>query len=196
LCNSIHSVTCNFPAQLLSHYRVPFFIYVCWNQPYVSSYVSLYFSVRARALGSLVSAVAQITATLIMGSFLDWQRFSLNQRARYSYMFIMTLIGSCWVWGVVVQDGYTKHKPALDWNSSGFGRGWALYVLWQVNFALTYNYGYWLVGYMAKEPKEIVRYTSAVRAIEAAGQCVASGISSTKTPVRNFSGFIDFEGAY
>ncbi|KAF2500056.1 MFS general substrate transporter [Lophium mytilinum] len=162
---------------------VPFFIYVTWNQPYVSAYVSLYFTVRARALASLVGAVSQICATLIMGSFLDWQRFSLNTRAKVSYIAMMLLLGGCWVWGIVVQRGYSHHKPALDWNDSGFGRGWALYVFWQVNFALTYNYGYWLVGYMAKEHREIVRYTSVVRAVEAAGQCVASGISSTKTPL-------------
>lgn len=118
-----------------------------------------------------------------MGSFLDWSRLTLAQRARYSYIFIMSLIGGCWIWGIVVQHDYTKHKPALDWNDNGFGRGWALYVLLQVTFALTYNYGYWLVGYMAKDSKEIPRYTSVVRALEAGGQCVSSGISSTKTPV-------------
>lgn len=64
----------------------------------------------------------------------------------------------------------------------------------QVNFALTYNYGYWLVGYMAKEHREIVRYTSVVRSLEAAGQCVASGISSTATPVS--SCVTNYEGYY
>jgi hypothetical protein len=36
---------------------------------------------------------------------------------------------------------------------------------------------------MAKEPAEIVRYTSIARALEAAGQCIASGISSTSAPL-------------
>lgn len=36
---------------------------------------------------------------------------------------------------------------------------------------------------MAKEPAEIVRYTSFARALEAAGQCIASGISSTSAPL-------------
>lgn len=35
---------------------------------------------------------------------------------------------------------------------------------------------------MAKEPAEIVRYTSIARSLEAAGQCIASGISSTSAP--------------
>lgn len=36
---------------------------------------------------------------------------------------------------------------------------------------------------MARDPAEIVRLTSTVRAVEAAGGAVASGISSTHAPV-------------
>ncbi|KAL4952081.1 hypothetical protein BDW69DRAFT_185754 [Aspergillus filifer] len=42
----------------------------------------------------------------------------------------------------------------------------------QVNFALAYNYGYWLAGYVGRGPAEIVRLTSTVRA-------VSSGLIST-----------------
>jgi len=55
-------------------------------------------------------------------------------------------------------------------------------VFQQVEFALTYNYGYWLIGFLAKSPAEIVRYSSVARGVEAAGQCVASGIASTSVP--------------
>jgi len=95
----------------------------------------------------------------------------------------MALIGGCWIWGTIVQKEYSAHKPALDWSDSGFGRGWALYIMWQVNWALTYNYGYWLIGNLAREPADVPRLTSTIRALESAGQCISSGISSTKTPV-------------
>ncbi|CAI7602262.1 unnamed protein product [Penicillium bialowiezense] len=139
--------------------------------------------VRARALASLIAALGQITANIFFGSFLDWNRFTLNQRARYSYIFIMALFGGTWIWGTVVQHGYEMHAPKLDWVDSGFGRGWAFYIMMQVNFALAYNYGYWLAGYMARDPAEIIRLTSTVRAVEAAGGAVASGISSTHAPL-------------
>jgi hypothetical protein len=145
--------------------------------------MSLYFSVRSRALASLVTAVGQVVATAIMGSFLDWTRLSLNQRARYGFLALMTISCGTWVWAVVIQHKYGLHKPALDWDDSAFGEGWALYVFQQMEFALAYNYGYWLMGFLAREPAEVVRYTSVARGVEAAGQCVASGISSTKTPV-------------
>ncbi|KAL4784579.1 major facilitator superfamily domain-containing protein [Aspergillus varians] len=162
----------------------PFFFYATFLLSYASSYLTLYFSVRARALASLISALAQITANFFFGSFLDWQRFTLNQRSRFSYIFIMALFGGTWVWGAVVQQGYEIHTPTLDWVDGGFGRGWAFYVLMQVNFALAYNYGYWLAGYVARGPAEIIRLTSTVRAVEAAGGAVASGLSSTSAPVR------------
>ncbi|EOO00311.1 putative duf895 domain membrane protein [Phaeoacremonium minimum UCRPA7] len=162
---------------------IPFFFYATYLLSYAGSYLSLYFSVRSRALASLVSALAQITANIFFGSFLDWKRFTLNQRARFSYIFIMALFGGTWIWGTVVQRDYWHHKPALDWSDHGFGRGWAFYIMMQVNFALSYNYGYWLAGYMARDPAEIVRLTSTVRAVEAAGGAVASGISSTKAPL-------------
>jgi hypothetical protein len=41
--------------------------------------------------------------------------------------------------------------------------GWALYVFQQVEFALTYNYGYWLLNYLAKETAEDVRHSSVAR---------------------------------
>lgn len=160
---------------------------MAWELPYNSSYLSLYFSVRSRALASLVAAVAQVVTTLALGAFLDYTKLPLNQRARYAYLFIMALAGGCWVWGVVVQAGYSDASsapPSLDWGDDGFGRGWALYIFWSINFSLAYNYGFWLVGLLARDAKEVVRYMSVARAAEAAGQCVASGISSTEAPVR------------
>ncbi|KAL4790563.1 hypothetical protein BDV19DRAFT_393937 [Aspergillus venezuelensis] len=95
----------------------------------------------------------------------------------------MALFGGTWIWGAVVQHGYEIDTPTLDWADSGFGRGWAFYIMMQVNFALAYNYGYWLAGYVARGPAEIVRLTSTVRAVEAAGGAVASGLSSTSAPL-------------
>lgn len=157
---------------------------MAFQLPYNSSYLSLYFSVRSRALASLVSALAQVLTTLLFGAFLDWTSLSSNRRARYGYIFMMSLIGGCWVWGTVVQVGYSQNKPSLDWDDQVFGRGWALYIFWSINFSLAYNYGFWLIGLMARDPKEVVRYMSVARAVEAAGQCIASGISSTSAPVR------------
>jgi hypothetical protein len=118
---------------LIPVYSVPFFFYATFLLSYAGSYLSLYFSVRSRALASLVSALAQITANIIFGSFLDWKRLSLNQRSKISCLGLMSLFGGTWIWGTVIQHEYGLNKPALDWVDSGFGRGWALYIMMQVN---------------------------------------------------------------
>lgn len=86
-------------------------MYVTWELPYSSAYLSLYFSVRARALASLVSAVAQVVAALAFGAFLNQKRISLNKRAQIGYIFIMSLVSGCWIWDTIVSTGYQKHKP-------------------------------------------------------------------------------------
>lgn len=96
---------------------------------------------------------------------------------------MMILSGGVWVWAVIIQHKYQRNRPALDWGNAAFGEGWGLYVFQQIEFALKYDYEYWLMGFLAKKPEEIVRYSSVARGVEAAGQCVASGISSTKTPL-------------
>jgi hypothetical protein len=141
--------------------------------------MTLHFSTRSRALASLITALAQILATALMGTFLDYKRLTITQRARIGFLTIMILSGGIWTWAIIIQHKYQLTNPALDWADSAFGEGWSLYVFQQVKFALTYNYGYWLIGFLAKRPAEIVRYSSVARGVEAAGQCVASGIAST-----------------
>lgn len=152
--------------------------------------MTTYFSVRSRALASLITALAQVLATLFMGTFLDLKRFTLNQRARYGFFGMITLSGGVWVWAMIIQHKYHHAPPALDWGDDGFGEGWALYVFQQVEFALTYNFGYWLIGWLAKRPVEVVRYAAVARGVEAGGQCIASGISSTQTPLMVSAGII------
>lgn len=65
--------------------------------------MTLHFSTRSRALASLVTALAQIFATGIMGTFLDWKRLTLNQRARFGFLGMMTLSGGIWAWAIVIQ---------------------------------------------------------------------------------------------
>lgn len=110
--------------ELISLHSLPYFLYVAFELPYNSSYLSLYFSVRSRALASLVSALAQVFTTLLFGAFLDWTTLSLNRRARYGYIFMMALAGGCWIWGTIIQIEYTEAGPSLDWSDTGFGRGW------------------------------------------------------------------------
>ncbi|ORY92770.1 major facilitator superfamily domain-containing protein [Leucosporidium creatinivorum] len=161
---------------------LPLFWYATFPLSYAGNYLTLYFSTRSRALASLVAAIVQIIGNVIFGCFLDWQRISVNARGRYAYIFMMALAGGTWVYAAVVQTEFSSAAvpPALDWDDKGWARAWVLYILIQLNFSIIYNHAFWTVGGLAKHPSEIIRFTSIVRGVEAAGGAVAAGIASRK----------------
>lgn len=78
---------------------------------YASTYLTLYFSVRARALASFLSAICGVAVTTLLGVFLDSQRWSLATRARVGGATVVTLFSAMLVWAVVVQKIYTDTNP-------------------------------------------------------------------------------------
>lgn len=155
---------------------IPICAYATFPLSYVGSYLTLYFSVRSRALASLVSALVQILGNLVTGMFLDWRTLTTNQRARYAFIAIMSLTGGTWVYAAVIQHEYSATSPKLDWIDSGWARGWFLYILIQLNFALVYNYMFWIIGSLSENANETVRWSALIRGVEAAGGAVA-GVS-------------------
>lgn len=92
--------------------------------PYCSTFLGLHFSVRARALASLVTAVLNIGVNFVLGFFLDSERFQLKTRARWSYIAI-ALLGLCtWIWGLVLQVEFSSQAKLIkyDWVDPGFAR--------------------------------------------------------------------------
>ncbi|GAA5834699.1 hypothetical protein JCM11251_003636 [Rhodosporidiobolus azoricus] len=164
---------------------IPVSFYAIFSLSWVGSFLTQYYSVRARALASLVAALVQILGNLVFGAFLDWQRLSLNARVRWGFIGMMTLHVGTWIWATIIQQEYETAavKPAFDWSDAGFGRGWVLYLFVQLCFSTIYNYMFWVIGGLAKHSNEVVRFTSIIRSWESAGGAVASGIASTKTPL-------------
>jgi hypothetical protein len=152
---------------------IPICAYGTFPLSYVGSYLTLYFSVRSRALASLVSALVQILGNLVTGIFLDWRSLTMNQRARYAFFAIMTLTGGTWVYAAIIQHEYSSTNPKLDWVDIGWARGWFLYILIQLNFALIYNYLFWIIGGLSTSANETVRWSALIRGVEAAGGAVA-----------------------
>ncbi|BGP45069.1 hypothetical protein JCM10450v2_000886 [Rhodotorula kratochvilovae] len=164
---------------------IPIAFYAIFQLSWVGSFLTQYYSVRARALASLVAALAQILGNLIFGWFLDLRSLSLNKRAKWGFAGMMALHGGTWIWASIVQHDYASRavKPAFDWSDPGFGRGWALYIFVQLCFSTIYNFLFWIIGGLATNANEVVRFTSIIRSWESAGGAVASGIASTKTPL-------------
>ncbi|GAA6051581.1 hypothetical protein JCM3770_003482 [Rhodotorula araucariae] len=147
-----------------------------------SSHLTLYYSVRARALASLLSAIAGVVATTALGFFLDSQRVALVTRVRAGGAVVFTVFAGMLIWALVIQNDFTKHNPGkLDWTSPGFGRGFGMYVMLNAAGNALQNYLYWVMSLLAAgDVSTATRYAGLLRGVESWGQCAAFGINSSK----------------
>ncbi|KAL8297914.1 hypothetical protein RB597_007089 [Gaeumannomyces tritici] len=154
----------------------------CWFYwGYASTFLTLYFTVRARALASFISAITGTLACVIFGYFLDSPRLSVRTRIRWGFFISCVPFTLVWVWVMVVQHEYTeKHPGALDWLSPGFGRGFGIYIMLNTLGNVVQNYLYFLVGTIGEGTSEMSRLTGLLRGVESWGQCASFGISSSK----------------
>lgn len=93
------------------------------------TFQGLWFTVRARALGSFLSGIVAMLGGNLLGAFLDRTGLSVRLRSRAAFAVIMTLQGAWWIWGTVIVTDYHKSRPVFDWDDSGFGRGFAWFLL-------------------------------------------------------------------
>ncbi|GAA5895603.1 hypothetical protein JCM8208_005278 [Rhodotorula glutinis] len=147
-----------------------------------SSHLTLYYSVRARALASFLSAICGVVMTTLLGFFLDNQRIALVTRVRVGGAAVFTLFLGMLVWALVIQHEFEAKNPGkLDWTSAGFGRGFGMYVMLNAAGNALQNYLYWIMSLLAAgDVSTATRYAGLLRGIESWGQCCAFGINSSK----------------
>jgi MFS family permease len=119
---------------------IPFICQAVYTEAVMFSYEGLWFSVRARALGSFLSGVIALIIGNLLGAFLDTKRISLKDRTRYAFSFVVAWQGMCWIWASVVTTEFNKTNPIYDWTDPGFGRAFALFLFWVAGFQLNYMY--------------------------------------------------------
>ncbi|KAI5478038.1 Major Facilitator Superfamily protein [Pseudohyphozyma bogoriensis] len=160
---------------------VPFIVQAVFPEAFSYTYIALYFSVRARALGSFLGALVAIICGNILGTFLDRHNIPLKTRARGAFAAVVITNGAWWIWSSYIQSLYQDSGILLDWSDPNFGRGFAgggqLYVALAVGFQVNYLYAYFLVT----EPADIIRIAGLLRATESAAQAVAYGLDSVSS---------------
>ncbi|KAL1303789.1 hypothetical protein AAFC00_007126 [Neodothiora populina] len=149
-----------------------------YSEAVYNTYLSLWFSVRARALGSFLSGIVAVTMGNVLGAFLDRTVVSLQKRTRISFFVIITLQGGWWIWATVLVTRFKVTQPTYDWASSGFGHAFAPYILLCAGFQLNYLFLYFIVANLADDSQEVVRYAALLRGTESAWQAVSYGLGS------------------
>lgn len=112
---------------------IPVMIGFNWNNTYQGIYLTKYFSVRARTLGSLTSGIAATAANIFWGWFYDTKYFSRPTLAKFTWTIFSVLMLALFGWQVANEKTYEEAVPkvTLDWDLPGFGRGFAVNVLFR-----------------------------------------------------------------
>jgi hypothetical protein len=112
---------------------IPILMGFNWNGTYQNIYLTKYFSVRSRALGALTSGIAATAANVFWGWFLDIKAFSRPVVARIAWFSFVVVMLSLFAWQVANERLYstTVPKVTLDWDNEGFGRAFAVNVLFR-----------------------------------------------------------------
>ncbi|GAA5915372.1 hypothetical protein JCM6882_000235 [Rhodosporidiobolus microsporus] len=152
-----------------------------WPSSYASTFLSLYFTVRARSLAALTIAILGVIVNAFLGFFLDSPRFTKKTKARSAFIFVMSLFGGVWVWFTVLQLRYITNKPKLDWtDGQEFAVAFTLYLFFNAAYFLVQNILYWTFSQLAREQHELLRLSSFLRGLESAGSACGFGVSASK----------------
>ncbi|WWC92599.1 uncharacterized protein L201_007558 [Kwoniella dendrophila CBS 6074] len=144
-----------------------------------STYLGLYFSVRARALSSLISPFFCIVGCFGLGFILDIKSLSQKRRAQLGLLVVVITNVATYIWSIVMQVKFNKNDPgAIDWNDSRYAVSFLPYFFIQTTGPLSQSYMYWLLSSFATDAQSNVRNGAAFRCMEAIGQAVAYGMNS------------------
>ncbi|OIW24554.1 MFS general substrate transporter [Coniochaeta ligniaria NRRL 30616] len=142
------------------------------------TYLSLWFSVRARALGSFLSGIVAVISGNLLGAWLDRTKVPLKTRARSSFWAIATLQGGWWIWATVLVSRFRNTLPTYDWSSDHFGSAFGVFLFLVIGFQINYLFLYFIIHNLAEDEPDVIRYAALLRGTESAWQALSYGLGS------------------
>ncbi|ORY54986.1 major facilitator superfamily domain-containing protein [Pseudomassariella vexata] len=156
-----------------------FFISYFYNG-FVSTFLTSYFTVRARAFSSFFTNFAGIFSSFTVAFLLDRQSIYVKTRAKMAFSAIVLVLIGTWTWATILQKQFydAETAPIFDWFRGGFGKAYALVFFWTFAGQAFQQFLYWLVGQYATDLSSLLRHTGILRGFEALGQTVAWAMQS------------------
>ncbi|KAK8861196.1 hypothetical protein IAR55_002015 [Kwoniella newhampshirensis] len=161
---------------------IPIFILTYFGDGVWGTYLSLHFSVRARALSSLVTSIAAVLLNPLFGMILDRKKVGPRKKANVAF-WVFTIPGlTMLIW--VICDlhwfGNQSSKLRLDYASRS-GRwfvAWFPYFIYATTSWMSQTLVYWVLGQFASDVTTNARTGGVFRSWETVGQAVSYGINS------------------
>ncbi|KAF4948818.1 hypothetical protein FGADI_9375 [Fusarium gaditjirri] len=148
----------------------------------MGTYLSLHFSVRARALSSLLLPILSIIEVMAFGKLLDRTRWSQTKRAWISFACWLIPQAACFIWiGIeYAKFGGGKLENALDYetHTRRWVEAYLPYLIMQSTSYICQLSLYWIIGTFSTDAGSSARSGGLLRAFETAGQTVSYAINS------------------
>lgn len=161
---------------------IPYACFAYFYYSFAHTFVTKHFSVRGRALVSLLTGIGSILGSGIVALVSDLGTKKTNYK-RNSHLgatcLVLALCAATWGW-----FGYNAiHPPAkkLDWVDQGFGKLAASVALLFLAMQAAQTFLYWNAAQISETVEETAHLAGIVRGIESLGQCVAYGINASET---------------
>lgn len=160
----------------------PLFFTSWFCESYIGTLRTQYFNIRSRSLCALVVPWGSIASGFFIGYLLDHTKLSVKQRARSSFIFLMILNLSLWVWTAFITRQLEEQNPVIDWTSGSiFRKTFTLFILFEFAKMGTQTSLYWIISHMSDDFIVLSYMTGTLRGVESAGQAVGYGLKSTDT---------------
>jgi MFS family permease len=144
-----------------------------------STYLGTYFTVRSRALSSLISPFFCIVGCFGLGFILDMKGVSQRRRAQVGLFTVVVLNLGVYIWSIVMQVRFNDNSPGkIDWDDGLYARSFLPYFFVQTTGPLSQSYMYWLLSSFATDAQANVRNGAAFRCLEAVGQAISYGMNT------------------
>ncbi|OJJ52179.1 hypothetical protein ASPSYDRAFT_165086 [Aspergillus sydowii CBS 593.65] len=157
-----------------------FFISYFYNG-FQSTWLTTYFTVRARAFSSFFTNFAGIISSFMIATLLDSQKVHIKTRARIAFVSIVIILTGTWIWASILQYQFyyeSAESPVFDWFKGGFGKSYALVFFWTFAGQAFQQFLYWLVGQYTTDLSSLSHHCGILRGFEALGQTVAWAMQS------------------
>lgn len=148
---------------------------------------AFYYSLRTRALNSMVYWLTQIIGTFGLGLILDNKRITRRKRGIIGLTLTCIIVIATWIGGIFFQRTFTINSkpPNVDWTSSKFGGPFVLYFMYGVSDAMWQSWCYWVMGTLSNESYKLARCAGFYKAFQSAGSAISFGVSSVGVPYMN-----------
>lgn len=152
-----------------------FFISYFYNG-FMSTWLTTYFTVRARAFSSFFTNFSGIISSFMIATLLDRQSIHIKTRAKVAFLAVVLVLTGTWIWATILQHQFyydSPTSPVFDWFKGEFGKSYALVFFWQFGGQAFQQFLYWLVGQYSTDLSSLSYHCGILRGFEALGQTVA-----------------------